>query len=461
MNRKMSKYLILLFSIYLLPSAFYLLPVVHASLPKGFEVYFNNPTGTQDANAPGFDFRFKNFIDAASSTTIYAAFYSINNSTVIAALNAALRRGNTVYFICDADHTTLDNFNLLVSTRKIRTTAGFEVHNKFAVIKDSSVWTGSWNPTITDTYQNHNNVIVVRSSAMAKIFENEFLEMYSGRFGPAKTLTANNGHTVRVNDVNVKIYFSPYRSPHETNWVISDKILNAKEKVAFCLFSFTTADNRMYTSLIESIGRRIEVYGVFDITQAAYNSSTYARLRDAGAYVVFYANPVNINFNLHHKFAVIDPFTADARVITGSHNWSEGANNQNDENTLVIHSPEIARVYYEEFQRLYRKAGLIISPTKKSIDKIVIYPSPAVLKTKIGYEISSSVKETRIKIYNLSGELVRTLNPTNVPGFYNETEWDLRNSQGQRVAPGLYFVKVEATIPDGTFFETKKMTVVK
>jgi competence ComEA-like helix-hairpin-helix protein len=55
--------------------------------------------------------------------------------------------------------------------------------------------------------------------------------------------------------------------------------------------------------------------------------------------------------SLHDKFAVIDNQT----VITGSHNWSEAANNSNDETLIVIENPAIAAHYQREFNRLYGK----------------------------------------------------------------------------------------------------------
>ncbi|MDO8733783.1 MAG: hypothetical protein Q7K21_01310, partial [Elusimicrobiota bacterium] len=76
------------FTFYLLPSTFYL----YSEIPPGFDVYFNKPTGTSDANSPGLDVRFYDFINSATltkKTTIYAAFYDIDNSTAIDALNLA------------------------------------------------------------------------------------------------------------------------------------------------------------------------------------------------------------------------------------------------------------------------------------------------------------------------------------------------------------------------------------
>jgi hypothetical protein len=36
-------------------------------------------------------------------------------------------------------------------------------------------------------------------------------------------------------------------------------------------------------------------------------------------------------------------------VVTGSHNWSFNAENHNDENTLIIHSAEVANLFYQEW----------------------------------------------------------------------------------------------------------------
>ena len=62
---------------------------------------------------------------------------------------------------------------------------------------------------------------------------------------------------------------------------------------------------------------------------------------------------------LHHKFIVIDAGKPDSDpiVITGSHNWTSAADDNNDENTLIIHSSEIASKYLSEFQARYTEAG--------------------------------------------------------------------------------------------------------
>ena len=52
---------------------------------------------------------------------------------------------------------------------------------------------------------------------------------------------------------------------------------------------------------------------------------------------------------MHNKFCVID----NQKVITGSYNWSENAENKNDENATVVYDNDIASHYSVEFRRLF------------------------------------------------------------------------------------------------------------
>ncbi|TIX86396.1 MAG: hypothetical protein E5V21_00930 [Mesorhizobium sp.] len=57
--------------------------------------------------------------------------------------------------------------------------------------------------------------------------------------------------------------------------------------------------------------------------------------------------------NLHHKFLVIDFNTPDARVWTGSYNFSKPADLQNGENLLLIRDQKIATSYMVEGIRIF------------------------------------------------------------------------------------------------------------
>jgi DNA uptake protein ComE-like DNA-binding protein len=69
---------------------------------------------------------------------------------------------------------------------------------------------------------------------------------------------------------------------------------------------------------------------------------------------------------LHDKLGLVD----DRWVITGSHNWSNGANYLNDETLLVLENPQINAHYQREFSNLYQAAQLgLPSRIKKAIAK--------------------------------------------------------------------------------------------
>ena len=55
---------------------------------------------------------------------------------------------------------------------------------------------------------------------------------------------------------------------------------------------------------------------------------------------------------MHNKVIVID----ERYVITGSLNFSTNAETSNDENVLIIENPDIARLYLQDFDRIWNLA---------------------------------------------------------------------------------------------------------
>ncbi len=90
------------------------------------------------------------------------------------------------------------------------------------------------------------------------------------------------------------------------------------------------------------------------------------------------------------------------------------------------------------------------------------YPNPFNPNTTIKYTLPSvgdgqETLPTTLKIYNILGEVVRTLvNEPKSPGVYYEL-WDGKDDQGDQVASGIYFYRLRA----GEFSETKKMVLLK
>lgn len=84
------------------------------------------------------------------------------------------------------------------------------------------------------------------------------------------------------------------------------------------------------------------------------------------------------------------------------------------------------------------------------------YPNPFNPQTTIAFTIKDRGAVT-LKVYNVNGELVRTLaNENRAAGSYQLT-WDGHNDAGQTVSSGVYFYKLVTN----NFSQTKKMVLLK
>jgi Zn-dependent metalloprotease len=94
------------------------------------------------------------------------------------------------------------------------------------------------------------------------------------------------------------------------------------------------------------------------------------------------------------------------------------------------------------------------APARLALDQN--QPNPFRPETRISFAVPSR-SNVELKVYNVSGQEVRTLvNDTKPAGAY-DVRWDGRDAAGQRVASGVYFYRIVA---DGQSL-TKKMTVMK
>jgi hypothetical protein len=84
------------------------------------------------------------------------------------------------------------------------------------------------------------------------------------------------------------------------------------------------------------------------------------------------------------------------------------------------------------------------------------YPNPFNPTTTIRYEVGK-LADISLKIYNVRGQLVRTLvNAKQAPGQH-QVVWDGNDNMGFRVSSGLYIYQYSA----GDFLRTYKMMLIK
>jgi cardiolipin hydrolase len=124
-------------------------------------------------------------------------------------------------------------------------------------------------------------------------------------------------------------------------------ISSARTSIHVLIYSFTLDNVR--DALIQAKNRGVDVKIVFDEEQARGRGSEYSNLKAAGVDV-----RVDTGSGLmHDKVAIIDNHI----IITGSFNWSQAGNQENNENLIVIDNSSWASAYEHQFQLIYNAAS--------------------------------------------------------------------------------------------------------
>lgn len=300
-------------------------------------VYFA-PDG--EASAHRISAAFLALLSSAKSR-IDGAFYEFQLEAAADALIERHRRGVTVRLVSDSDYQDRTAIQLCMR-------AGIPVifderkafmHDKFCVVDGTLVWTGSTNITENCFYRNNNNALQIRSEPLALDFESEFEEMFLNRqFGPRSPSNTSQPQ-ITVGTVKIECYFAP---EDNVGHAILAQVDAARTSIDFMAFAFTSAP--ISEAMAKRCAAGVRVRGVFE--QRNMNSAFSKDEFLAGKGVEVYAdqNP----HTMHDKVIVIDRET----VITGSYNFSKSAEEENDENVLILHSPALAETYTREFESL-------------------------------------------------------------------------------------------------------------
>ncbi|MET9344752.1 phospholipase D-like domain-containing protein [Nonomuraea sp. NPDC003804] len=208
-------------------------------------------------------------------------------------------------------------------------------HQKF-IIRDyreralptSAILSGSANFTGTDCHRNLNHVVIFHDARVCLAYTTEFNQMRAGQFGRGAHGKVPAAYS--LNGIPVKVLFAPDHAPELE---IMKQMLKATDRVDFAIFTFSGSsgiDDAMIA--LAAAGRAVT--GAMDPGQGAQKWAATHDLDRANIELYFPKRGPAFG-KLHHKLMVID----DATVIAGSFNYTEPANNYNDENIFVIGSP--------------------------------------------------------------------------------------------------------------------------
>jgi phosphatidylserine/phosphatidylglycerophosphate/cardiolipin synthase-like enzyme len=319
-----------------------------------WEVYFTDPINVKNpANWQGsIEGRLIDKIIAAQ-TSIHIASFEFDLTPVAEALIVAKQRGVDVRWVTD-DESGLGadeepghgQFAMLkkagIEVRSDNRTA--LMHNKFWIFDGKILWTGSTNITENGIFKQNNNTIVIHSPELATMYEREFQEMWDGKFGPTSPSQLND-QTMVLNGSQIAVIFTSEDPALEK--AIIPIVKSAKKSIRFLAFSFT--DYPLADAMSQRAQAGVDVAGVFEKTGSETEASELKTLICRKIPVRQDGNP---SF-LHDKVIVVD----ERIVITGSLNFSTNAEESNDENVIIIDNAEIARLYMQEFERVWNLAS--------------------------------------------------------------------------------------------------------
>ena len=272
-------------------------------------------------------------IDNAKNS-VHCAFYDLDLKDLIKAIGKKSYTADVKIII---DH---GNYDGQIKGDGVKVVKSKQyMHNKFCIIDDNNVITGSMNPTERGSKFNNNNLIIINSKYLAVNYEEEFDELWNGVYA--------SGDNVKYSEISTNIgsienYFCPEDCQEGENRIIN-LVRKAEKSVKVAIFSFT--HEGLGDELVKSDIKGLDVKVLVERRQRNVQKSQYTRLKDFGIDIKVDSN----KNNMHHKFVIID----DKIVVFGSPNFSFSGFGRNDENFLIIFNEELALRFVREFEGMF------------------------------------------------------------------------------------------------------------
>lgn len=250
-------------------------------------------------------------------------------------------------------------------------------HNKLVLVGNRGLIVSSGNMTSAGTDAQPNNAIWfpwTKNSSLCQAYDAQLYEMSNGAGTfHDNTTVGNNIHYGPTkpdgSKDTVEVYFSPDDQGHisrngksslTTEDVLMQEVARATTSILYISNSMTLGANPGFDGLSDSLQVKAASILVEGATQESNDTSTgncwYDDLRPS------HTSRNGDDFwtstgDMHHKFIIFD---LDI-VATGSANHTASAmasTTGNDENEIIIHSPQLARKYVQEWHHVMNRLNL-------------------------------------------------------------------------------------------------------
>ncbi|MCA9562683.1 MAG: DUF1669 domain-containing protein, partial [Myxococcales bacterium] len=181
-------------------------------------------------------------VDALNNAqhTADIAVYGFDRQNIVDAVIAAHNRGVTVRVVGQGVDDEDQPESGFIEIGEAGVPTHFRgtalMHDKFVVVDQEVVVTGSMNFSESGVMMNNNHVVVIRDRQVASLFTAEFEQMYvQNRYGGSKESLPGN-RMAMVDGIPVEVFFSP---EDDIEGALRDTLASADESVMFMVFAFT------------------------------------------------------------------------------------------------------------------------------------------------------------------------------------------------------------------------------
>ena len=222
------------------------------------------------------------------------------------------------------------------------------MHNKFMIFTDKNgqktLMTGSMNLTQSCIELNNNDILFISDNRLA----DKYVRQFNYLLGLHSQPECFERFVIDGNIIEVGFSHPSSKSSYVTDRIVSS-ISECESTIDFMIFTMTS--QTLFDKIINKMDNGISVRGIFDKAQLRSSKEEYllgtsAECRsDGNEYIMD-----NHGGKLHHKCMIIDAAGDNPIVVTGSFNWTLNADKQNNENILIIHNDNAAKIYSEFFE---------------------------------------------------------------------------------------------------------------